>query len=182
MTRRAILALLFLSLTVGRAFAQGQTPKDVVSHFASLDAEGARLRSGPNDPIWKLTLDDGETPVAPIVLIDKFDVARVTENGDKASVSVRYAIKGVVRDSGKTLTYVPGRRTANEPFSLARSNDEWKISLEKLRLAPHVTTEGYLHHLDKLLSLYDPQKDAADPRYRSLTRLKATLQKTATAK
>lgn len=171
----ALAFLLTLAPTPFCGFAQQTPAKATVESFAALDAGGARLESGPTDPIWKLTADDGESPVQPVVLIDSF---KVMSEAASNTVLVHYAVRGVVKDNGGAVSFVQGHRVEVGRFTLVKTDDgSMKISERKLRLSPHVTRAAYLQHLDKLLALYDPKKDSSDPRYRSLLHLREVLQR-----
>ena len=176
MKLRKLLLLTILPLGVHLLPAQTSTPKEVVTQFLALDASGARLRSSPNDPIWQLTLDDGEPPVQPIALIKNCRVSNVTQQPKSAKVQVSCTETGTVKDNGATVSYLRNRHLASASFTVLNTDGTWKISQQNLKFPPHVEPSAYLSHLDTLINLYDAEKDKADPRYKSLLRLKETLQ------
>jgi hypothetical protein len=177
--------LLLTILPLGTHLLPAQTtssPKEVVMQFLALDASGARLRSSPNDPIWQLTADDGEPPVQPIVLIKSCRVSNVAQLPKSAKVQVSCTVTGTVKDDGATVSYLRNRHLANASFTVLNTDGSWKISQQNLKFPPHVEPAAYLSHLDTLIHLYNDEKDKADPRYKSLLRLKEALQATSPAK
>ena len=177
MKLRALFLLAAIPLGTNLLSAQTtSSPKEIVTQFLALDASGARLRSSPNDPIWQLTADDGEPPVQPIVLIKNCRVANVTSLAQSAKVQVSCTETGTVKDNGATVSYLRNRRLTSTSFTVLNADGSWKISQQNLKFPPHVEPAAYLNHLDTLIKLYDAEKDKADPRYKSLLRLKETLQ------
>ena len=153
-----------------------RTPQAIAQQYATLDAKGGRLEAGPDDPMAKLALDDGEPASTPIVLIDHFEAGTPERvQADRVRVPVRYVVEGVVHDEGEAITYAPGRRKTTEYLTLVQSGSDWKVLLAALQFPPHVTRAAYLHHLDTLLAAFGTPEEKAGPRYRSLIQVQRRL-------
>lgn len=174
--RQGTLLLLGLAFMVAPRLSAQAAPLDVVAQFLALDATGARLHSSAEDPIWRLTIRDGEPPKHPIVLVDACRPLPARPAAATMQVRVRCTVSGTVTDDGTTVRYRPGRGVAGGTFTLLKEQSTWKISLGHLSFPPHVTPAAYLEHLDTLIHLYSDDKDKDDPRYRSLLRVRKSLQ------
>gem|GEM_PF-6492125 len=171
---KALVALLLLLPASGHLFAQSHSAVEAVQRFVFLDADGARLESGPKDPIWQVTLDNGEPPDEPVVLIERYRVSNTPEASSPARVVVTYTVVGVVRDSGRQVAYGPARKSELGSFVVLHDSDDWKISLAELRVPPHVQVSAYIKYLDSLMNSF-ADKDKSGARYKSLVHLRSTL-------
>jgi hypothetical protein len=151
-----------------------QHPGQVVEEFCQLDLSGARLHSAEDAPIWRLTLDDGEPPESPVVIARGFHVAGAVEQGNEGTVTIQYQVLGVIGPD--EVFTADSTRFATGRFHL-KQQDGWKISLQSLKVPPHVSPEGYARHIDLLIQAINrkPPAKRNEARLSSLQKLKAQI-------
>lgn len=143
-----------MTCAVARAIS---SPQDVMQQFCQLDFDGARLHSTATDPIWALTIDNGEPPEEPVVLLKKFQVIRSSETGTNAEVLVSYESLGVIREGAQGPTFVREEHAGLYIFHLVNVAGEWKMSLDQMKLGPHVGVAAYGAHLKDLIRAGQPR-------------------------
>lgn len=171
---RRLAFFLFIFVACPCVFGASQTSDQVVDEFCRLDLSGARLHSTEDDPIWRLTMNDGEPSEGPVVIARGFRVTSAVDQGHTRTVTVRYDVLGVI---GEDLVFKPGpTRFATGRFHL-KEQDGWKISLQSLKVPPHVSPDAYAKHIDLLIQAIDrkPPLKGNEPRHRSLEKLKAQV-------
>jgi hypothetical protein len=126
-------------------------PGDIVAQYCQLDFSGALLHSGADIPICKLALDNGEPPQSPVVLVESFKVASVSNEADGVRVDVSYKVLGAVDEEFKHFLRSTSPSLSNGTFHLKKERDSWKISLDSLRVSPHVGASALPNHIDSLI-------------------------------
>lgn len=134
--------LLLLAIGSSRLFAQGEagSPAEVVRNYCSKDSKGVRLDKStwlriapliqwPSEPDWNTA-----------VLITRFQIVRVSLNGEKATAVVLYDVVGQM-DGWEKLDPRRGQETV--AFSLDLKHGVWRISC--CPIYPHVSVCAYRH-------------------------------------
>lgn len=164
---------LLLFLAAPFLLSAAQSPRQVVEEFCRLDLSGARLHSTEDAPIWRLTLNDGEPPDGPVVIVRAFHLTHA--GGAKSSaVIVRYDVLGLVDDD--MAFQLGSTQFATGDFHLKQKNG-WKISLKSLKVPPHVTPVAYQNHIDLLIQAMNrkPPEERDQARLASLEKLKTQI-------
>lgn len=166
--------LLSLVLAGSGLYDATQQPGPVVEQFCQLDLSGARLHSNEDAPIWRLTLNDGEPSASPVVIARGFHVARAVEQENEGTVTVQYQVLGVIGPD--EVFTADSTRFETGRFHL-KQQDGWKISLQSLKVPPHVSPEAYARHIDLLIQAINrkPPAKRNETRLTSLQKLKAQI-------
>ena len=146
MRRSFVTACFFLigHLAVGAAYGVSQTPREVVTRYCSLDAQGANFSaSNPNaKPILGLLVNEDEAGYDQSVIIKSYRIGRSKVGGKKAEVEVNYSTLGSMSSE---LTTEKAARTEAVTFHLRLIDQAWKI--DGLRMPPHISQSWMLAHL-----------------------------------
>lgn len=155
-----ILPVLFFMLSIttlsyGRKLqydAVQKDPRQIMSLFCKLDADGARLSSDTRRDIEQL-LDWGEEGgYDEMVVIKSFKIHKEYIRKSTATVSVEYNVLGST--DSVDFSAVPGKKKVIN-FSLERIDGRWKI--KEPIIAPHVNWRKAIDHL-RLLQRNEPSR------------------------
>jgi hypothetical protein len=150
------------------------SPEDTVRRFAQLDFEGARLSGSTYDKINPLVTWKEQKDTDPVFVVTGYEVAGSKVEGDRAEVTVEYAIVDrldVPWKPGKPDKAQDIRENTNVTFQLLRKGGTWRI--DSPAMTPHVSPEaiarvirtwpqmgynGYDYRLDPTLEYLDSLK------------------------